>query len=130
MKVLLIVGTVILSAILISIFIYSNPITLQVNKNAEKAKALKARADIKNIISLLDMFKLENNVYPTSDEGLKALIENPDPEKYSNWTQYLNKQRLDPWGNEYQYTNSDSKGIIDVYSLGPDGINSEENVRN
>ena len=131
MKLFLIIVGILIACIIVAIlFFSSNSVIPQVKSNSDKAKVLKARMDIKNIINILEMFKLENNAYPTTNEGLKALVANPDSEKYKNWRQYMREQRSDPWGNEYQYSLSDPQGKIDVYSLGQDGIKSEDDVRN
>ncbi len=70
----------------------------------------------------LDMFKLNNSLYPSTEEGLQALVENPDTEKYPNYSKsgYLKDDKLpkDSWGNDFIYINDD--GIIEIISLGAD----------
>ena len=70
----------------------------------------------------LDMFKLNNSLYPSTEEGLAALVKNPDEEKYPNYSSsgYLkdNKMPKDSWGNEFIYINDD--GVIEIISLGAD----------
>ncbi|MCW8838390.1 MAG: type II secretion system major pseudopilin GspG [Thiovulaceae bacterium] len=70
----------------------------------------------------LDMFKLNNSLYPSTEEGLEALAKNPDEEKYPNYSKsgYLKDNKLpkDSWGNNFVYVNDD--GIIEIISLGAD----------
>jgi len=70
----------------------------------------------------LDMFKLNNSLYPSTEEGLQALVANPDAEKYPNYSKsgYLKDNKLpkDSWGNDFVYINDD--GIIEIISLGAD----------
>jgi general secretion pathway protein G len=70
----------------------------------------------------LDMFKLNNSLYPSTEEGLEALSENPDEEKYPNYSTsgYLKDGKLpkDSWGNDFVYINDD--GVVEIISLGAD----------
>jgi general secretion pathway protein G len=88
----------------------------------EKAKADAAKIEISQIGQALDLYKLEVGRYPTSSEGLQALI--TAPASTSNWNgPYWKKSQLpkDPWGNEYRYTSPGQKGAYDILSLGADG---------
>jgi len=89
----------------------------------EKAKEKLVCIQMKSLKDSLDSFKIDEGTYPTTQEGLEALIKNPDPQKYKNYPQngYLNAKKLpkDPWGNDYIYVNND--GNIDIISLGADG---------
>ena len=71
----------------------------------------------------LDMFKIDNGMYPTTEEGLKALAQNPDVQKYANYAKsgYLKDGKLpkDSWGHDFIYINDD--GNIEIVSLGADG---------
>ncbi len=71
----------------------------------------------------LDMFKVDNGSYPTTEEGLKALVKNPDPQKYPNYSNsgYLKDGKLpkDSWGRDFIYINDDGK--VELISLGADG---------
>ncbi|CAM3739199.1 Type II secretion system protein G precursor [Vibrio aerogenes CECT 7868] len=91
--------------------------------NKEKADQKKAIADIVSIENALDMYKLDNSVYPTTDQGLEALVtkpSNPDPRNYRDGG-YIKRLPNDPWGNAYQYLSPGDKGKIDVFTLGADG---------
>jgi general secretion pathway protein G len=88
----------------------------------EKAKADAAKIEIGQISQTLDLYKLEVGRYPTSQEGLQALIS--APAGVSNWNgPYWKKSAVpkDPWGNEYRYASPGSKGAYEIVSLGADG---------
>ena len=88
----------------------------------EKAKADAAKIEIGQISQALDLFKLEIGRYPTSQEGLQALIS--APAGVTNWNgPYWKKSTLpkDPWGNEYRYSAPGQHGPYDIMSYGADG---------
>lgn len=87
----------------------------------DTARVTKARQDIRAMESALNLYKLDNFVYPTTDQGLEALVSKPSgsPEP-RNWKQYMDRLPKDPWGNDYQYLSPGVKGDIDVFSLGAD----------
>jgi len=99
--------------------------------NIEKASISRASTDIKSISSQLELYKAENYQYPSTDQGLEALVNKPsgDPTP-KNWRQYLNKTPLDPWENPYKYLSPGSHGDFDIYSFGPDGIQSDDDIGN
>lgn len=89
----------------------------------EEAKRNLVCVQMKSIYNgALDMFKVNNSVYPSTEEGLEALAKNPDEDKYPNYAPsgYFKDARLpkDSWGNEFIYINDDSK--IEIVSLGAD----------
>ncbi len=89
-----------------------------------EARQARAAQDIRAIESALNMYRLDNYRYPSSDQGLEALVEEPTSEPQPpNYKEggYLRSLPEDPWGNEYQYANPGEHGEIDVYSLGADG---------
>jgi len=89
----------------------------------ERAKEKLVCVQMKSLKNALDSFKVEEGRYPTTMEGLKALIQNPSPTKYKNYPKdgFLGSKKLpkDPWGNDYIYVNNN--GEIDIISLGSDG---------
>lgn len=89
----------------------------------DQARIVKARQDIRALESALNLYRLDNFNYPTTDQGLEALIEQPttQPEP-SNWKSggYIDRLPKDPWGNDYQYLSPGQNGAIDIYSLGAD----------
>jgi len=88
----------------------------------DAARATKARADIRALESALNLYKLDNFVYPNTDQGLQALTSKPGgtPEP-RNWKQYMDRLPKDPWGNDYQYLAPGVQGAVDIFSLGADG---------
>ena len=88
----------------------------------DDARISKAKSDIRVLESSLEMYKLDNFSYPSSEQGLEALINKPSGENSKNWREggYIKKLNKDPWGNEYQYRIPGDNGEFDVYSLGAD----------
>ncbi|RMF13740.1 MAG: type II secretion system protein GspG [Gammaproteobacteria bacterium] len=91
---------------------------------ADQAKITVAKTDIRNLSNALDMYKLDNFSYPSTDQGLEALVTKPSgfPEP-KNWNPggYIKSLPKDPWGNPYQYLNPGTHGPYDLYTLGADG---------
>jgi general secretion pathway protein G len=88
----------------------------------DKARIEKARQDIKVIEAALDMYRLDNFRYPTTEQGLKALIEKPTDGNVRNWKRYLRDLQKDPWDQEYRYSNPGAHGReVDIYTYGADG---------
>ena len=87
----------------------------------DDARISKAKSDIRVLESSLELYKLDNFVYPSSDQGLDALVTKPSGD-VKNWREggYIKKLNKDPWGNEYQYTFPGSNSEFDVFSLGAD----------
>jgi len=88
----------------------------------DEARAVKAKQDVLSIQNALDLYRLDNGFYPSTDQGLIALVEKPtsSPEP-GNWKQYLKSLPKDPWGREYIYLNPGEHGEIDIFTLGADG---------
>ncbi len=94
-----------------------------------KARIAAAKNDIKSIVGSLQIYKLENFNYPTTDQGIMALVEQPTGEPEApNWQEggYLDRLPKDPWGREYLYLSPGENGDIDVYTLGRDGQSGGE----
>ena len=90
---------------------------------ADDARVTAARTDVNNLMQALKLYKLDNLRYPTSEQGLQALVAKPTVGPTpSNWRPYLDKLPSDPWKTPYQYANPGLKGEIDVYSFGADGV--------
>ena len=94
----------------------------QVMKHMGESKVKAAKVQIEDLAQTLDMYKLDVGSYPTSDQGLNALIESPDGAARWNGP-YLRKSKvpLDPWQQEYKYTSPGEHGKFVVTSLGADG---------
>jgi len=99
---------------------------------SEQARESASRADIKaNIATALKLYELDNGCFPSTDEGLKALLQKPSSAK--NWKgPYLERTPIDPWGKEYQYKSPGShrEYDYDLYSFGRDGAESDDDITN
>lgn len=90
----------------------------------DQARVVAARNDVHTLVSALKLYRLDNGVYPSTDQGLKALVQKPTSGDIpSNWKSggYIEHLPKDPWGHDYQYLNPGIHGEIDVFSLGSDG---------
>ncbi|MBL8521961.1 MAG: type II secretion system major pseudopilin GspG [Betaproteobacteria bacterium] len=100
-------------------------IVANVGDSPDKARITAARADIATLTQALKMYRLDNLAYPTSEQGLKALVQKPATQPVpANWKTggYLERLPNDPWGTPYQYLNPGRFGEIDVFSLGADKL--------
>jgi general secretion pathway protein G len=93
----------------------------------EQAKEVQTRVQIEGLETALKLYKLDNGVYPTTEQGLQALVESPDVENVmQNWRKggYLEKGKVpkDPWGNEFIYLSPGIQGDYDITSYGADGV--------
>ncbi len=89
---------------------------------ADDARITAARTDVGNLMQALKLYKLDNQRFPSAEQGLNALILKPATEPVpGNWKPYLDKLPNDPWGRAYQYMNPGIKGEVDVLSFGADG---------
>jgi general secretion pathway protein G len=89
---------------------------------ADDARITAARTDVGNLMQALKLYKLDNQRFPSSEQGLNALILKPTTEPVpGNWKPYLDKLPKDPWGRPYQYLSPGIKGEVDVLSFGADG---------
>lgn len=93
----------------------------------EKAKRVKAKMDIATLETALKMYKLDNGMYPSTEQGLQALVEAPETGVIpKNWRKggYLEKNKVpkDPWGNEFVYISPGVHGDFDLISYGLDGV--------
>ncbi|MEH6357427.1 MAG: type II secretion system major pseudopilin GspG [Pseudomonadales bacterium] len=97
----------------------------------DEARVTAATADIQAVSNALDLYRLDNYNYPSTDQGLQALVSKPggSPEA-KNWNPdgYLKKVPKDGWGNEYQYLSPGAHGKFDLYSLGSDGREGGEGL--
>jgi general secretion pathway protein G len=88
----------------------------------DEARQTAAKTDISTIMQALKLYKLDNGIYPTQQQGLAALVGKPQtPPAPGNWKPYLEKLPMDPWGRPYQYLNPGVKGAVDVFSYGAAG---------
>lgn len=97
----------------------------------DDARIAKARQDIRALQSALELYRLDNYQYPSTQQGLEALVSEPSGEPPArNWKPggYINSLPEDPWGNEYQYVQPGEHGDYDVFSYGADGREGGEGV--
>jgi len=111
-----------LMVVIVIIGVLAALIAPKVLENVDRAKITAAQADISNLMNALKMYKLDNGRYPSSDQGLQALVAKPTSGSIpGNWRSYLDKLPDDPWHHPYQYANPGVHGEIDVFSFGADG---------
>ena len=96
----------------------------KVMSRPDDAKVIAATHDNSSLVQALKLYYLDNNHYPSTDQGLAALLQRPTtPPLPANWKTggYLERLPKDPWGHDYQYLHPGLRGEIDVFSLGADG---------
>ena len=89
----------------------------------DEAKRVAAKADVAALVQALKLYRLDNGFYPSTDQGLGALVQRPTTQPApNNWKQggYLERLPKDPWGSDYQYLSPGVRGEIDVFSFGAD----------
>ncbi|MEO7953143.1 MAG: type II secretion system major pseudopilin GspG [Polaromonas sp.] len=111
-----------LMVVLVIIGVLAALIVPNVLERAEDARATAAKTDVNNLMQALKLYKLDNQRYPTAEQGLQALLVKPTTAPIpSNWKSYVDKLPNDPWGRPYQYLNPGIRAEIDVMSFGADG---------
>lgn len=109
---------------IVIIGLLSTVVMINVMPSQDRAMAEKARADISVLEQALETYRLDNMAYPTTAQGLAALLDPPAglarPERYRKGG-YIRRLPEDPWGNAYQYRQPGRSGGFDVYSFGADG---------
>lgn len=103
-------------------------VVVNVAGNTDKALVTATKSDLQAIKQALDLYKLDNFRYPTTDQGLEALVVKPDNAR--NWPEggYLTKVPVDKWDNPYVYMSPGANGPFDLYSLGADGAEGGEGI--
>lgn len=103
------------------IAILSTVVVLNLVGKVDDAAVARAKSDIQSLTSALQLYKLDNFSYPTTQQGLEALQSRPGGNPAApNWKKYVDKLPLDPWQTPYQYLSPGQHGDFDVYSLGAD----------
>ena len=111
-----------LMVVLVIIGVLAALIVPNVLDRADDARVTAARTDVNNLMQALKLYRLDNQRYPSAEQGLDALVRKPTAGAIPpNWKPYLDKLPNDPWGRPYQYVNPGVKGEIDVFSFGADG---------
>ncbi len=97
----------------------------------DDARIVKAKQDILSIQTSLNLYKLDNGFYPSTDQGLSALVTKPNSAPTpKHWHQYLPSLPMDPWDEPYVYLNPGQHGELDIFSYGPGGAAAGENSEN
>jgi general secretion pathway protein G len=99
--------------------------------NVDKARVVKAKQDIQSLETALTLFRLDNSRYPTTEQGLTALVTQPTDPTIKHWKVggYLQRVSKDPWGFDYQYVNPGTHGKeYDLYTLGADNAPGGEGI--
>ena len=116
-----------LMVVLVIIGVLAALVVPNVLDRADDARVTAARTDIANLMQALKLYKLDNQRYPTAEQGLQSLVVKPSAGPTPpNWKPYLEKLPNDPWGKPYQFINPGVKGEIDVFSFGADGQSGGE----
>ena len=111
-----------LMVVLVIIGVLAALIVPNVLDRADDARSTAAQTDVTNLMQALKLYRLDNQRYPTAEQGLQALVAKPTSGPIpANWKPYLDKLPNDPWARAYQYLNPGVKGEIDVLSFGADG---------
>lgn len=111
-----------LLVILVIIGVLAALIVPNVIDRADESRVTAARSDVNNLMQALKLYRLDNQRYPTQEQGLQALAQRPTAGPApSNWRPYVEKLPTDPWGRPYQYLSPGVHGAVDVFSLGADG---------
>ena len=111
-----------LMVVLVIIGVLAALIVPNVLDRADDARVTAARTDVNNLVQALKLYRLDNQRYPSGEQGLEALVRKPTAGTVPpNWRPYLDKLPNDPWGRAYQYVNPGVRGEVDVFSFGADG---------
>ena len=111
-----------LMVVLVIIGVLAALIVPNVLDRADDSRVTAAKTDVNNLMQALKLYKLDNQRFPSGEQGLQALVSKPSAAPVpGNWRPYLDKLPADPWGNPYQYLSPGLHGPVDVLSLGADG---------
>ena len=96
--------------------------------NIDRAQVNRAMADIRSIETALNLYRLDNFRYPSTDQGLEALVSNPGEAAAPNWKAYLRSLPTDPWNQPYQYVFPGQRSEFDLFTYGADGVAGGDNI--
>ena len=116
--------------ILVIIGVLSALIVPNVMDRADDSKVAAAKTDVNNLMQALRLYRLDNQIFPSNEQGLQALVARPTTAPIPpNWRPYVERLPNDPWGRPYQYLNPGIHGPVDIFSFGSDGEPGGEGVR-
>ncbi len=111
-----------LMVVLVIIGVLATLIAPRILGRTDEARVTKAKTDIAALSNALKMYKLDNQRFPTTEQGLQALVTKPTTEPIpANWKPYIDKLPNDPWGKPYQLISPSDRGEFEVFSFGADG---------
>ena len=92
-------------------------------RRIDDARVTKAKQDIRAYETALNLYRMDNFRYPTTEQGLQSLVTRPADPNIKNWKEggYIDGMKKDPWGNDYAYIAPGTRGDYDLYTLGADG---------
>mgnify|MGYP001764140523 FL=1 len=92
-------------------------------RRVDDARVTKAKQDIRAYETALNLYRMDNFRYPTTEQGLQALVQKPSDPNIRNWKEggYIDGLKKDPWGRDYLYISPGTRGEFDLYTLGADG---------
>lgn len=117
--------------VLVIIGLLATMIVPNILESADTAREKKVLADFAAIKTALNSYRLDNYTYPTTEQGLEALVEKPSvPPEARHWKEggYLDEMPIDPWDRPYYYQSPGEHGRFDLYTLGADGVPGGEGV--
>lgn len=122
-----------LMVVIVILGILAGLIVPRIMGRPEQAKIVKARLQVESIATALKLYKLDNGAYPTTEQGLQALVEQPSSGNApKNWRKggYLEKGKVpkDPWGNDFVYLSPGIHDDFDIISYGADGVSGGEDT--
>jgi general secretion pathway protein G len=107
--------------VIVILAVLASLVVPRIMSRPDEARVVAARQDIASIMQALKLYKLDNRHYPSSAQGLQALVQRPTVAPLpGNWKPYLERLPTDPWGTPYQYLNPGLHSDVDVMSLGAD----------
>jgi general secretion pathway protein G len=117
--------------VVVIIGILAAVIVPRVMDEPDRARVTKAQQDVQALVTALNMYRLDNYQYPSTEQGLEALVRRPSGQPDApNWKPggYIDRLPRDPWGRDYQYLNPGVHGEIDVWSYGANGLPGGEGI--
>ncbi len=118
-----------LMVVLVILGVLAAIIAPKIMDRPDEARIIAAKQDISSVVQALKLYRLDNIRYPSTEQGLQALVSKPSIEPIpTNWKSggYLERLPNDPWGHPYLFLNPGRNGEIDVFSWGPDGQSGGE----
>jgi general secretion pathway protein G len=108
--------------VIVILGILASLVVPKIMSRPDEARIVKVKQDILSIQNALDLYKLDNGEYPSTDQGLIALVQKPTTEPVPrSWQPYLKSLPKDPWGRDYLYLNPGEHGELDIFTYGPTG---------